>query len=307
MQTDRTNCAMCGKPIAAWRLSTSVLCESPSCAFQFKSLPADKKCVICTRPVPPSLRADRYCGDLRCRHTLFVSRPLAAAKRAHAEMMANAPTYRAAAAAALGMAPEDGESYLLSVIPQNLDQVQPLPMSRRLAFEAHLRAKLAGARERLASAPPTMADDAPAGEVTPASDEPMTPRKRAELAILGAGCGTCRGQCCRGGGDHAYHGEDSMARYLGRFPAHDDDAVVADYLAFVPSATMSEGCIYQRDDGCALPREMRAEICNAFHCTGLTMIRHAYRDGRPVRAFFLHHDGTSLFGGSFVEIPDAAE
>jgi hypothetical protein len=276
------------------------------CSFQFRSLPADQKCLICTRPVPPTLRAQQYCGGARCRHTLLVERPILEAKRAHAAMIANAPTYRAEAAAALGMTPEEGESYAVSVIPRNRDTVRRLPKRRRSAFEAYLRKQLVGARQRLASEAPDTPAEA-ASVVSPPQDAPVSPRQRAEIAILGAGCGTCRGNCCRGGGDHAYQGADSMATYLRRFPDHSDDDVVADYLAFVPSSTMSEGCVYQRDDGCALPREMRADICNLFFCDGLNMIRHAYRDGRPVRAFFAHHSGQNLYGGSFVEIPEDAE
>ena len=86
-----------------------------------------------------------------------------------------------------------------------------------------------------------------------------------------------------------------------------DDAVIADYLAFVPSRSLPSGCIYQRSDGCALPRDMRADICNSFFCDGLNAIRLQYGDGRPVRAFFVHFDGTVLHGGRFVEMPESAD
>ncbi len=98
-----------------------------------------------------------------------------------------------------------------------------------------------------------------------------------------------------------------MVRYLSRYPDREDDAIIADYLDYVPSRTMSAGCVYQRSDGCALPRDMRADICNSFYCDGLNDIRFLYGDGRPVRAFFVHHDGTTLHGGQFVEIPDGAD
>jgi predicted nucleic acid-binding Zn ribbon protein len=302
MQTDRSDCAICGKPLPVWRAATSVVCESPTCAFRFATIPPHEKCLICTRPVPPLLRAARHCGGARCRQVLLVDRPSAALREARATILATAPAYQEQAAAAHGLTAAEGRSYALSVIPHNPDRVARLPVRRRREFEAHLRKKLAGARQRLAQG----AAPSPA-EVAPPPEEPLTPRRRAELAVLGAGCGACRGNCCRGGGDHAYHGEDSMVRYLHRYPDRDDDAVIADYLGYVPSRTMSAGCIYQQAGGCALPRDMRADICNQFFCDGLNEIRFLYGDGRPVRAFFVHYDGTMLHGGQFVEIPDGAE
>ncbi len=293
---------MCGKTMPAWRASTSVVCESLTCGFRFAALPAHEKCLICTRPVPPLLRAERHCGGARCRHELLAERPTAALRKARAAMLATGPAYKANAAAANGLTAEEGQSYALSVIPKNPDRVTRLPQQRRHAFEAHLRTQLAGARRRLSDGSPP---SAPVEEPLP--EQPLTSRRRAELAVLGAGCGACRGNCCRGGGNHAYQGEDSMVRYLGRYPDRDDDTIIADYLGYVPSRTMSEGCVYQRSDGCALPRDMRADICNSFFCDGLNDIRFLYGDGRPVRAFFVHYDGTTLHGGQFVEIPDGAD
>ena len=302
MLMERPVCAMCGKALPAWLAVKGVVCESPLCGFRFAALPAQEKCVLCTRPVPPLLRAERHCGSARCRHTLLVERPTAALRQARVTIFATAPAYQAKAAAAHGLTVEEGRSFAISVIPKNLDRVRRLPVRRREAFEAHLRQKLAGARQRLTvgAAPSVAPVEAP-------PEEPLTARRRAELAILGAGCGACRGNCCRGGGDHAYQGEDSMVKYLRRYPDRDDDAAIADFLGYVPSRTMSEGCIYQRADGCALPRDMRADICNTFFCDGLNEIRFLYGDGRPVRALFVHYDGTTLHGGQFVEIPDDAD
>jgi len=297
MQIGRRECVICSTPIAAWRAPTAVLCESLSCAFRFAAIPAHEKCLICTRPVPPLLRLERHCGSTRCRQTLLVERPSAGRMLVREALLAGAPAYRAQQAQASGLSEAEGQSFAFALLPHNRDQVKRLPKRRRRAFEKHLRTQLAAARRAL------LEGASPSGpSVDEPPKEPLTPRGRAELAILGAGCGTCRGNCCRGGGNHAYHGEDSMARYLKRFPQHDDDAVIADYLHYVPSSTMSEGCIYQRDDGCGLPRDMRANICNVFYCEGLQAIRYAHQDGGPVRAFFAHHDGHTLYGGTFMDI-----
>lgn len=302
MLTERTDCAMCRKALPSWLAAKSVVCESPRCAFQFAALPVHEKCVICTRPVPPLLRAERHCGSTRCRHTLQVDRPTAALKQARATILATARDYQARAALAQGLTVDEGRTFALSVIPKNPDRVTRLPPPRRRDFEAYLRKKLAGARQRLS------VGAAPSGAlVEPPPNEPASARQRAELAIQGAGCGACRGNCCRGGANHAYQGEDSMVRYLRQHPGREDDAVIVDFLSYVPSHTMSEGCIYQQADGCALPRDMRADICNSFYCDGLNEIRFLYGDGRPVRAFFVHYDGTALHGGQFVEIPEAAD
>ncbi len=125
--------------------------------------------------------------------------------------------------------------------------------------------------------------------------------------MLGAGCAACRGDCCRGGGEHAYNSDNTMLRYVDNHPHQSDDEIVARYLGFMAARTITHSCVYQTDQGCTLPRELRSDTCNDFYCGGLMMIRNQFASGDPVRAYFaLAHDGR-LVGGGFAEVRVAKE
>ena len=38
------------------------------------------------------------------------------------------------------------------------------------------------------------------------------------------------------------------------------------YLSWISAATVEDSCINQTASGCALPRELRSDICNGFYC-----------------------------------------
>jgi hypothetical protein len=294
-------CTICEATPSLRRGRDDVLCGSLSCASAYRAVPDHLKCGVCGRVIPPAHRASRHCGRYACAKTVAVDRPQAAARAAHAALVVAAHKRRRVRAAREGVPSGAVESYRVSVIPKNTGRVSALPRRRRALFEASLRAQLAEARGWLTRGelPPTYRP--PATEPTP------TVQARRQMAVLGAGCAACRGYCCGRGKEHAFLRVDAMLHYLQRFPDKDDETIVADYLAYLSKRTLTDGCVFQNSDGCALPRDMRAEICNAYHCTGLNMIRDAFEDDEPVRAFFIHQVGTGLQGGRFVDIPPAAD
>jgi hypothetical protein len=114
-------------------------------------------------------------------------------------------------------------------------------------------------------------------------------------AVLAAGCATCRGHCCKGGGDHAYIDERTMARVRRDNPEHDARAVIRLYLDRVAPSSYRDSCLFHGEAGCTLGRPLRAELCNAYYCTGLqTFLKHkeppvrvqivAARDGQERRS-----------------------
>ena len=88
-------------------------------------------------------------------------------------------------------------------------------------------------------------------------------------AVLGAGCATCRGHCCKGGGDHAYIDERTMARVRRDNPDLDARAVICLFLARLAPQSFKGSCLFHGTDGCTLGRALRAELCNAYYCNGL--------------------------------------
>jgi hypothetical protein len=87
--------------------------------------------------------------------------------------------------------------------------------------------------------------------------------------VLAAGCATCRGHCCKGGGEHAYIDERTMARVRRDNPEHDASGIIRLYLARLAPVSYRDSCLFHGPDGCTLDGKLRAELCNAFYCNGL--------------------------------------
>jgi hypothetical protein len=296
IKTAVTACVMCGAPLAAWRPLDTVVCQSPQCAGRHLALARQAKCALCTRPLSTAEMAQGHCGRPPCRDEVRRQRRAAEVARQQA-LVETLQRRRNRSAAQRGITREDAATYQVAVLPRNTDRPTRLPAERRARHEAHLRACLAEARELLA---------ADAGLPRPATPEqpapPQTPHARAVAATLLAGCAACRGQCCRQGKDHAFITGEQLVTLLQRHPDLDDDAVVTRYLAHIREITFSEGCVYQGSTGCTLDPSLRADICHQFLCGGLTMLKGAFREGEPVRAYLVHRRGEELRGDRFVEI-----
>jgi hypothetical protein len=97
-----------------------------------------------------------------------------------------------------------------------------------------------------------------------------TPRPTGFTAtVLAAGCATCRGQCCKGGGEHAYIDERTMARVRRDNPEHDANGIIRLYLNRLAPLSYRGSCLFHGPDGCTLDPALRAELCNAYYCNGL--------------------------------------
>jgi hypothetical protein len=88
-------------------------------------------------------------------------------------------------------------------------------------------------------------------------------------AVLAAGCATCQGHCCTGGGDHAYIDARTMARVRRDNPDLDARAVIGMYVARLAPRGYKGSCLFHGPDGCTLGRDLRAELCNQYYCNGL--------------------------------------
>ncbi|HEX3995538.1 MAG TPA: hypothetical protein VHX39_30570 [Acetobacteraceae bacterium] len=88
-------------------------------------------------------------------------------------------------------------------------------------------------------------------------------------AVLRAGCATCQGHCCKGGGDHAYIDERTMARVRRNNPELDARAIIGLFLARLAPVAYRGSCLFHGTAGCTLGRGLRAELCNAYYCNGL--------------------------------------
>jgi hypothetical protein len=158
------------------------------------------------------------------------------------------------------------ERLLHARLPANEHTTVPLPPERRAAFEANI----AEALDRALEDPDS-----------PFPESPESPARHA--ALIGAACGACRGSCCRHGGDRAYLYPDHFRRYLRDHPGAGREQILAEYLSRLPTEAYHDSCVYHTTTGCALPRGLRANLCNTFLCGGLAEMLDA-QDREPAPA-----------------------
>lgn len=238
------------------------------------------KCQICSRPLTPhQWYAGRVCGDWRCRERLL----------GHALV-----AHRQEAGRALGVM--QVETYPVAVVPWRQMKLVPLADERRADLQRFVLDLLAQSCADESQSAQNGEDDRPerAADATP--PDPATD------SLLGAICAVCQGFCCfYGGVRHAFLDADAMAAYRGRHPGTGDAEVAAAYLAFLPERHCEGSCVYHTANGCALSRDMRARICNAYECRGLKDARKGHAAGGDSRACVVVRHDNSIVRSAFVD------
>ncbi len=82
-------------------------------------------------------------------------------------------------------------------------------------------------------------------------------------------CSMCKGFCCKGGGDHGYLDERTMARVRRARDELDARAVLRLYIDRVPAVGYEGSCVFHGTEGCTLDRSLRSDVCNSYFCGGL--------------------------------------
>ncbi len=140
-------------------------------------------------------------------------------------------------------------------VPLLNETLEPPPASRIRALKKHLVAALRD--HRVAKRPDRLIQ------------EPAPEPGGFTAKVLAAGCATCQGHCCTGGGDHAYLDDRTMARVRRDNPDRDARAILRLYLERLAPLSYRGSCLFHGRDGCTLGRGLRAELCNAYYCNGL--------------------------------------
>lgn len=194
-----------------------------------------------------------------------------------------ATDFRARVAPALGVT--EPQSLPLGIVPNFHRPVVKTAPSRRAEFRAHLvRVVRQAFEEKLDAAGVT----ALAGELAEAvAVAPNFPEGQ-------AACATCRGFCCRTGGTHAYLNVTVIRSHLVRHPGLRPAEVIRAFLNKLPAKTFDHSCVYHGRRGCALPREMRASLCNQFQCTGLKELHETLETTGPSPVLIVTHDGQKI-------------
>jgi hypothetical protein len=113
--------------------------------------------------------------------------------------------------------------------------------------------------------------------------------------ILGEGCGRCRGRCCyTGASNMAFLRQDDIRRFRAANPSLSEGEVLEAFMSRIGEMHIAESCVFHREDGCALPREMRATTCNNFFCEGQKAFLAQLSEDAPPRAFIVSGDDAGL-------------
>lgn len=190
-----------------------------------------------------------------------------------------------------------------SVTPFNGAEVVPLTQERRAAFLDYLRRTVAEAVEG-GDAGSDAGSGAGSGGASGADSDPnegrFGPPGPGEARALAAGCGTCRGWCCRQGGTHAFLTAERIARLLRERPELHPDGVPALYASHLEETHLEGGCVFQGETGCRLPRDVRGDTCNDYFCPDLVEVRRRWRKEEPSEG---DGNGSTKEGGDGSDAP----
>ena len=70
------------------------------------------------------------------------------------------------------------------------------------------------------------------------------------------------------------------------------------YLGHTPAESMEAACLLQTPTGCALPRELRSDVCNGYYCPSLVALQDGWNeeDPPPVLAIQRAHHVWNRYG-----------
>jgi hypothetical protein len=242
-------------------------------------IPSAKTCQICSKPLTMHERfAGSICSDWRCRWR---------------SLDAQLETHRSETAAALDE--KSAASFPITVVPFHTRPTVSVAEEERQELLAFLQGLLQEifSHEHVAPAAPTdLGIEAPAN--VEASNN--------VAGLLGKVCGVCEGFCCHYGATrHAFLDEETLVRFLAQHPDMPSAEVAMNFIQRIPAEHYEGSCIYHTKTGCNLPREMRARICNAYECKGLTETRQHVAKTGAARVFVVVRHDNQIMRSAFVD------
>lgn len=294
-------CLICGQSLPPFVPADEWVCAHPVCRHRLSTLPAARRCAVCGRPLAAVDVSGTACKNLECQ-AIFLGRLRAAelARQRAANLVAG-ETLRDQLAQRLGIL--QPSEYPVQCVPVFQNPLTPLPHERRDAFVANLRAaiEVAFALEMPLSRgaePPSEVDCCTANEAAISNTLAVA---TTESEALGQACATCRGYCCRNGGLHAFLTPEVLTAQRARHPERSAEATMEAYVAHLPAKSFEDSCVFQSATGCALPSDMRAQVCHDFLCPDLQEYRERISSTGSRRAFLISANGDGIVNSQFVE------
>lgn len=161
-----------------------------------------------------------------------------------------------------------GKPLQLVVIPSGLSQLSLTPVERIERYAEHLVDIIVQAADCADFDESVYDQHWDAQDKLAFVDERF--RRHPELhAMSDRLCTLCKGGCCYAGKEHAYLSVTTIKRYMDSHQEIPGAQILDLYLSHLNEETITNSCINQTATGCALPRELRSDICNAFFCDPL--------------------------------------
>ncbi|HAS50689.1 MAG TPA: hypothetical protein DCS21_02655 [Gammaproteobacteria bacterium] len=277
---EMATCVICHAPLSAHQARIAKFCHRADCRWQYALLQKKHQvCRVCGRPLSMQEWTSGICAAPDCRRVAIAQQAHEYHKRQvqrEQQLWEQAGQLRQQVLNRFGVGEPD--TFQLAVVPAAIHRITRLPASRRREFRDYLK-PLTDRAVALPAIPVVEPDS---------TMESASMQETRLSAASGSACACCQGYCCRGGAyTHAYLGVETLQRYVAARPDQPPDQILAAYLRYIGKETSEGSCVYQRADGCSLPREMRATICNNFYCGGLREFRAKVPATGPVRGFFV--------------------
>jgi len=223
-------------------------------------------CRICDRPLSyHQLVYNQVCSDWRCKNAL---------------LELELKSHRDQAARVIGI--DQPELYPVIVVPDDLSETQLQPIERK---QAHINFLFDLCLQTIA-----FLDDP--GDCLP---EEKSEDLRPPAKIASYVCGICKGACCHLGNEKAFLDTAAIRRFIALSDISDPQEIVYAYYGHLPQFAVADACVYQTDMGCALPRWMRADICNSYRCQGLKQAESTNRQaGSPRLCVLIRRDNRTI-------------
>lgn len=233
-------------------------------------------CAICAKPRDRHEAARGETCSARSCQTALIQRK----KRAeHQAFQAECDTIAAAFAETVS-----APGAIAQRVPYFPREIVPLPDEDRRAFRTRMRSAF---REAFRDA---VRGDTVMDEGEEPDPSPLT---------LNATCIACRGFCCRQGAGHAFLEAMALRAIMLRHPSQSPAQLYRFYCRAIPAQSFEVSCLYQGAQGCVLPRDRRAFICNDYECSDRTRLREALSERPDAPTLVIAMDG-KVVGASAV-------
>lgn len=277
-------CWLCHAPLASQPTPQDRLCGRPECAWRYSVLRQQQRlCKVCQRPLTDQELPAKLCAAPECQHAAIADTARQDRERNEARrevLLGRATQWFEQVVNNFGIA--DRNSFPVALVPACTVDITPLPPKRRREFRDYLKGLIAQ----------VVAFPSPGDTALEKDQEPIKDSRHPRiLKALGQGCACCKGSCCQGGGfSHAYLTVEKLRRHMALHPEQSPRQVLAAYLSHVGERTYAGSCVYHQADGCSLPRDLRADLCNLFFCGALLEFEQKLSVTGPVRAFLVSAD-----------------